>query len=163
MDYRVIILLVLEGVFALWLLWRSGCVNSFRNLLRCALLIALALFIRLTYFNRENTDYQWFLKVWVDYYRTHGGFSGLRESIGNYNIPYLYFLALFSFSSIRDLYLIKLLSIFFDIIYDNPKIFISFLTLSLPLQVSCLSAGVAAVICVQLSASSLFCFFPPFF
>ena len=116
MDYRVIILLVLEGVFALWLLWRSGCVNSYRNLLRCALLIALALFIRLTYFNRENTDYQWFLKVWVDFYRTHGGFSGLRESIGNYNIPYLYFLALFSFSSIRDLYLIKLLSIFFDII-----------------------------------------------
>ena len=116
MDYRVIILLVLEGVFALWLLWRSGCAGSVRNLLRCALLIALALFIRLTYFDRENTDYQWFLKVWVDFYRTHGGFLGLSESIGNYNIPYLYFLSLFSLSSIRDLYLIKLLSIFFDII-----------------------------------------------
>ena len=116
MDYRVIILLVLEGVFALWLLWRSGCAGSVRNLLRCALLIALALFIRLTYFDRENTDYQWFLKVWVDFYRTHGGFLGLSESIGNYNIPYLYFLALFSLSSIRDLYLIKLLSIFFDIV-----------------------------------------------
>ena len=116
MDYRVLILLILEGLFALWLLWRSGCVGSVRNLLRCVLLIALALFIRFTYFDRENTDYQWFLKVWVDFYRTHGGFLGLSESIGNYNIPYLYFLALFSLSSIRDLYLIKLLSIFFDII-----------------------------------------------
>ena len=116
MDYRVLILLVLEGLFALWLLWRSGCVGSVKNLLRCVLLIALALFIRFTYFDRENTDYQWFLKVWVDFYRTHGGFLGLSESIGNYNIPYLYFLALFSLSSIRDLYLIKLLSIFFDII-----------------------------------------------
>ena len=116
MDYRVLVFLILEGLFALWLLWQSGCANSLRNLLRCALLIALALFIRFTYFDRENTDYQWFLKVWVDFYRTHGGFSGLRESIGNYNIPYLYFLALFSLSSVRDLYLIKLLSIFFDII-----------------------------------------------
>ena len=116
MDYRVLVLLVLEGAFALFLLWRSGCIGSARSLLRCSLLIALALFIRLTYFDRENTDYQWFLKVWVDFYRTHGGFSGLRESIGNYNIPYLYFLALFSYSSIRDLYLIKLLSVFFDIV-----------------------------------------------
>ena len=116
MDYRVLVLLVLEGAFALFLLWRSGCIVSARSLLRCCLLIALALFIRLTYFDRENTDYQWFLKVWVDFYRTHGGFSGLRESIGNYNIPYLYFLALFSYSSIRDLYLIKLLSVLFDIV-----------------------------------------------
>ena len=116
MDYRVLILLVLEGLFALWLLRRSGCASSVRNLLRCVLLIALTLFIRFPYFDRENTDYQWFLKVWVDFYRTHGGFLGLSESIGNYNIPYLYFLALFSLSSIRDLYLIKLLSIFFDII-----------------------------------------------
>ena len=116
MDYRVFVFLVLEGAFALFLLWRSGCIVSVRSLLRCSLLIALALFIRFTYFDRENTDYQWFLKVWVDFYRTHGGFSGLRESIGNYNIPYLYFLALFSYSSIRDLYLIKLLSVFFDIV-----------------------------------------------
>ena len=103
MDYRVFVFLVLEGAFALFLLWRSGCIVSVRSLLRCSLLIALALFIRFTYFDRENTDYQWFLKVWVDFYRTHGGFSGLRESIGNYNIPYLYFLALFSYSSIASI------------------------------------------------------------
>ena len=33
-----------------------------------------------------------------------------------YNIPYLYFLCLFSYLPIRDLYLIKLLSILFDVL-----------------------------------------------
>jgi Gpi18-like mannosyltransferase len=40
----------------------------------------------------------------------------LKYSIGNYNIPYLYFLALFSYLPVDDLYLIKLLSIFFDVL-----------------------------------------------
>ena len=116
MDQRVILLLVLEGCLAFCLLRLSGCVRSAKGLIRSALLIGFALFIRACFFDQENTDYQWFLKVWVDHYRTHGGFAGLAQSIGNYNIPYLYFLALFSYSSIRDLYLIKLLSIFFDIV-----------------------------------------------
>ena len=116
MDIRVVILLILEGLFALWLLRRSHCLVDVRVTLRCALLLVLALFIRLAFFDRENTDYQWFLKVWVDFYRTNPGFSALGKAIGNYNIPYLYFLALFARSSIRDLYLIKLLSVFFDIL-----------------------------------------------
>ncbi|MBQ6366389.1 MAG: conjugal transfer protein TraL [Oscillospiraceae bacterium] len=116
MDNRVVCLLLAEGLFALFLLWRAGFLPGFRSVIRCSLLIGLALFIRLCYFDRENTDYQWFLKVWVDFYRSSGGFAALDRSIGNYNIPYLYFLALFSYSDIRDLYLIKLLSIFFDIL-----------------------------------------------
>lgn len=116
MDIRVYFLLAAIGVFALLLLWVSGAVTSLRSLFRCALLVFLSLFIRLAFLDRENTDYQWFLKVWVDFYRTGGGFSALNASIGNYNIPYLYFLALFSYSSLSDLYLIKLLSIFFDVI-----------------------------------------------
>ena len=116
MNFRVVILLILEGLFALWLLRRSHCLIDFRTTLRCALLLALALFIRLAFFDRENTDYQWFLKVWVDYYRTNPGFSALGKAVGNYNIPYLYFLAMFARSPIRDLYLIKLLSVFFDIL-----------------------------------------------
>ncbi len=110
------LLLILEGCFALWLLWQSESFHSLKGFLRCLLLIGLALVIRFSFFDQENTDYQWFLKVWVDHYRTHGGFAGLGQAIGNYNIPYLYFLALFSYSLIPDLYLIKLLSILFDII-----------------------------------------------
>ena len=40
----------------------------------------------------------------------------MKDPIGNYNIPYLYFLAFFSYLPVKDLYLIKSLSIFFDII-----------------------------------------------
>ena len=116
MDIRVILLLVGEGILALLLLQRSGCLAFGRSAIRCALLIALSLFIRFCFFDRETTDYQWFLRAWVDFYRSNGGFAALDRAIGNYNIPYLYFLALFSYSTIRDLYLIKLLSILFDIL-----------------------------------------------
>ena len=96
MDIRVILLLVGEGILALLLLQRSGCLAFGRSAIRCALLIALSLFIRFCFFDRETTDYQWFLRAWVDFYRSNGGFAALDRAIGNYNIPYLYFLALFS-------------------------------------------------------------------
>ena len=115
MDIRVIALLALEGCFALALLYFFGAVQKPRALGRCFLLIFLALAVRLCFFNDTNTDYTWFLKVWVDYYRENG-FAGLSRSYGNYNIPYLYFLALFARSELYDLYLIKLLSCFFDIV-----------------------------------------------
>ena len=61
-------------------------------------------------------DYEDFLSQWVDYYRQNGGFAALGDKIGNYNLPYLYFLAFFSYIGVNDLYLIKALSIVFDVI-----------------------------------------------
>lgn len=66
--------------------------------------------------NYETSDYTQFLTVWVDFFRTHGGLAALREPVGNYNVPYLTFLALISGSSLSDLHLIKLFSIFFDVV-----------------------------------------------
>lgn len=80
------------------------------------LLITAAFAVRACLLDYETTDYQWFLTKWVDYFRDNGGFAALRNSVGNYNIPYLYFLAFFSYLPVRDLYLIKLLSILFDVI-----------------------------------------------
>ena len=116
MDLRVILILAAEAAVALLLLKRSGVPVGFRTAVISILLLFLAFWIRASLLDYETTDYQWFLTKWVDYYRENGGFAGLKNSVGNYNIPYLYFLALFSRSSIRDLYLIKLLSIFFDVI-----------------------------------------------
>ena len=116
MDIRVVILLAAEGMAAIFLLWKLEFLHSSKELFKCALLLAFTLFIRLCFFDKENTDYEWFLKVWVAFFRENGGLKGLGKSIGNYNIPYLFFLALFSYSSIRDLYLIKLLSVFFDLV-----------------------------------------------
>ena len=116
MDIRVILILSIEALFALFLLYRSGVLKTRGLWLVCALLTALAFLLRALALDYETLDYQNFLAGWVDFYRTHGGFRALRHSLGNYNIPYLYFLALFSYSSIRDLYLIKLLSTLFDVL-----------------------------------------------
>ena len=78
------------------------------------LLISAAIGIRLGCFDYRTLDYENFLSKWVDFYRYAGGFRALNYSVGNYNIPYLYFLAFFSYFRVDDLYLIKALSCLFD-------------------------------------------------
>lgn len=115
-DIRVIVLLTLEAALAFWLLWREGMMKKLKSLVICALLCAGAFLIRWAVLDYETLDYQNFLTHWVSFFRDNGGFKGLKYPVGNYNIPYLYFLAFFSYLDIRDLYLIKLLSIGFDIL-----------------------------------------------
>lgn len=107
--------LFIIGLFALFLLWIEGCLPDNKALIVSLVLIALAMLVRGLCMDHETGDYQTFLTVWVDYFKDNGGWSALSGSVGNYNLPYLYFLALFSYSGVRDLYLIKLLSVFFDV------------------------------------------------
>ena len=116
MDLIAYLLLALEGVFAFWLLWRSDLLKTRRALLLSALLTAAAFVLRGLCLPYETLDYQNFLSHWVAFYRENLGFRSLSYPLGNYNIPYLYFLCFFSYLPIRDLYLIKLLSIFFDVL-----------------------------------------------
>ena len=116
MDLRVIAIALLEGLFALWLLKKLGLHDTKKNIAASLVLVAAALTARLLVFDYETLDYQNFLSRWVDFFRENGGFAALKDPVGNYNIPYLYFLALFSYSGISDLYLIKLLSTLFDIV-----------------------------------------------
>ena len=78
----------------------------------CAGAVA-ALLVRLHMFDQVSADYASFLERWVDTFR-EGGFGMIREEIGDYNLPYLYILALIARSPISDLYLIKLVSVAFD-------------------------------------------------
>ena len=130
MSISVYIIIILEELLALILLWKgtapspSGGRGAFtwkniRPYLPAAFLISIAFMIRYEFLDYETTDYTWFLQKWVDFYRKNGGFAALDRSIGNYNIPYLYFLAWFSASKINDLYLIKLLSMFFDVVLSG--------------------------------------------
>lgn len=116
MDVFVAFLLCLEAALAYWLLYRSGLLSSGRLIYVSALLLAAAFGLRALCLNYVTLDYQDFLSRWVDFFRQNGGFAALRYPVGNYNIPYLYFLALFSYFPANDLYLIKLLSIFFDVL-----------------------------------------------
>lgn len=87
-----------------------------RNIVLCTTLTVLALGLRVFCLDHVTGDYTNFLSVWIQFFRDNGGVQALKYSIGNYNVPYLYFLALFSYSNVSGLYLIKLLSIFFDVV-----------------------------------------------
>lgn len=116
MDIRVILMLAAVGAFALILLYKEGLLKKPAPIVAAVVLTALALVLRALVFGYETLDYQNFLTRWVDFFRQRGGWHALSEPVGNYNIPYLYFMALFSYSSVKDLYLIKLLSTVFDVL-----------------------------------------------
>ena len=79
-----------------------------------SLATAVALLLRLYFFDRSSHDYTAFLKPWVELIRENGGFLALKKDFGDYNVPYLYVLALISYLPGSDLILIKLVSVLFD-------------------------------------------------
>ncbi|MDO4982010.1 MAG: conjugal transfer protein TraL [Eubacteriales bacterium] len=109
------LLLLCIFAFAVYLILKTVKPSAVQTIISCTL-IFLAFYFRYLVLDYETPDYTDFLAHWVDYFRLNGGFAALKHQIGNYNIPYLYFLALFSYSDISDLYLIKLLSILFDVL-----------------------------------------------
>ena len=99
------------------------CSFFFRKLIKIenpvifAALIAIgaaALAIRLYFLDSASGDYNSFLKHWVIEMRSLPGVQAIVKPIGDYNMPYLYFLFGVSRSEVYDLYLIKLFSIVFD-------------------------------------------------
>ncbi len=111
-------MLYFELLFALWLLWREGLLKDKNRLFPALVLVPLAFVLRYCLLTYETLDYQDWVKVWIQSLREAGPWKGLGQEIWscNYNVPYLYFLSLFSVSEIYDLYLVKLLSIFFDVV-----------------------------------------------
>lgn len=108
------LLLLLEAALAVCLLRREGCPGM--SLLLLVLPVAAALYLRVLCLDHQTADYQTFLAEWVAFFRNNGGFTAVKESVGDYNVPYLYFLAAISCLPIPDLYLIKLFSILFDVL-----------------------------------------------
>jgi len=108
----------LIAAFAFLLLWRQDLIRGTFVTAASLLLLAGAFGARLFVIDAYNTDYDWFLSTWIQHYRDHGGFAGLavRAWGENYNVPYLYFLALFSYIPLPSLHLIKLLGAFFDVV-----------------------------------------------
>lgn len=108
----VYLLLLLATVLALILLRRQGT----ERLLLILLPIGLAFFLRAAMLHYVSSDYTIFLSQWMNAFRNNGGFAAIKLPIGNYNVPYLYFLAAISYLPVPDLYLIKLFSVFFDVV-----------------------------------------------
>ncbi len=116
MEILTMLIFGLILIFSLLIPWYEGLLKKNKYLFFAVLAIGLAFALRASLINYQSGDYNTFLTKWVEQYKVNGGFKGLSENVGNYNVPYLYFLALFSYLPIRDLYLIKLLSVFFDVV-----------------------------------------------
>ena len=116
MPFSVVLILIVEALCAVGLLWAAGVLKSLRAWLIAAALTAAAFVLRGALLGYETLDYQNFLAVWVEWFRTNGGLRALGTPVGNYNVPYLTLLALFSKAGMRDLYWIKLISIAFDVV-----------------------------------------------
>ncbi len=110
----VFLLLAAVALLALWLVHRAGYASS--PFWTALLPVGLAFFLRSVLLYYVADDYTIFLSQWVATFRDNGGFAAIKLPIGNYNVPYLYFLAAISYLPVPDLYLIKLFSILFDVL-----------------------------------------------
>ena len=108
----------MELIFALGLLWRDGFFEDKRRRAVAVVMVSLAFVMRYCVMSYETLDYQDWIRTWLDSLRRTGAWRGLGQEIWscNYNVPYLYILAIISKLDIYDLYLVKITSIFFDIV-----------------------------------------------
>ncbi len=114
-------------------------------LLPCTAVAAALLLLRITGFGVETSDYTDFLARWTASLREAGGFPGLGQDIGNYNVPYMVLLAFFSRFDFPTLYLIKCTSVLFDLLLA-----VSLCRIVLHLEGSCLKALLAFVLTLAL-------------
>ena len=108
------LLMILPILLTLVLLQKEDCPAM--TLFLLLLPVTLALYLRLLFLDHQTHDYQTFLAQWAAYFRDNGGFAALKEPVGNYNVPYLYFMAAISYLPIPNLYLIKIFSILCDVL-----------------------------------------------
>ena len=106
------VLLVLAAL-ALLLLRLEGCGRD--TLLVLLLPVGAAMLARALCMDYAGSDYNNFLSHWYRFFQENGGFQAVAKAVGDYNVPYLYFMAFISYLSTPDLYLIKLFSLVFDV------------------------------------------------
>ena len=93
--------------------------KKYDNFLTFAFILAAAaclIIARSALFYYASGDYNSFLKGWIEQLKAAPGFSGLSKNIGNYNMPYLYILFMISRIPYSGLFLIKAVSVAFDIL-----------------------------------------------
>jgi len=73
--------------------------------------------LRLSVFDFQSTDYEFYLSKWYDFFVEHGrwrGFSELTEQVANYPPLYMYLVSLSTLIPLPKLYAIKLITIATD-------------------------------------------------
>ncbi|SMD26183.1 hypothetical protein [Kibdelosporangium aridum] len=81
-----------------------------------AAIVPLTLAVRLVLVDFQSMDYRAFVAQWYDFIKANGGFSALRYEFANYNVPYLYLLAILTYLPVPTLIGVKVISILFDLL-----------------------------------------------
>lgn len=110
----VALALLTLAVLAVFLVWLET--RDLDQVLVLVIPIGAAMLIRALCLDHVSEDYTKFLSLWYAYFRENGGFGAIAGSVGDYNAPYLYFMAAISYLNVPDLYLIKLFSILWDVV-----------------------------------------------
>ncbi len=79
-----------------------------------AILLSLALLLRLLFLRFQSIDYIHSLNPWLHYMQSHNGFATLKDQFSDENIPYQTLLAAISYLPAGQLVVIKLISLCFD-------------------------------------------------
>lgn len=99
--------------------WRKNlAAPAFRipALVLAVILFIAAIVLRVSLYHIETSDYTVFVSQWYDYIQTHNGFAALRYNFSNYNVPYLYLIAILTYLPIPKLIALKSLSVAFDVV-----------------------------------------------
>lgn len=100
----------------LWLIIDDGLLFNRRRLAVAIAVVLGAFAVRMCYIDARSGDYNSFLQHWAEFFRENGGLRAIGEPIGDYNLPYLYLLALISYLPFDDLHMIKLMSVVCDVL-----------------------------------------------
>ena len=111
--FLITVLLALAALAAA-LVWAEA--RRLDWVLAALLPIGAGMLVRALCLDYASGDYNSFLEHWYAYFKVNGGFSAIAGSVGDYNVPYLYFIAAASYLDVPDLYLYKLFSILWDVL-----------------------------------------------
>lgn len=79
-------------------------------------IVLLVLAVRLVLFPFQSMDYGAFVAQWYAFIDANGGFAALRFEFANYNMPYLYLLAILTYLPVPVLAGVKVISILGDLL-----------------------------------------------
>ena len=81
-----------------------------------AVAVALAVVIRVELYDFQSNDYRAFVAQWYDFIKANGGFAALRNQFADYNVPYLYLIALLTYLPVPVLAGVKTISVLGDLL-----------------------------------------------
>lgn len=111
----VIVSLLFLTLFVCTMLYLGKTFSDMTAYTFIGLIFIALLAVRLAMLDYRSSDYNSFLVKWLEKMRSLPGLKPITETIGDYNMPYMYILYFISRLKLPSLYLLKFTSIIFDV------------------------------------------------